>query len=174
MDQESLNPIFMKALIKYHILQREAKRKVSDDRSLYRGIFKLYKCEQKFLSLIEADQKHDQVLVNQQCESLLPYSHSTSPSTCVSSLRSPESEEYLTCSSSISQSSLERDQRTTSNHDNYTGTDLDIVRKNIWLSMVRKDVIQAYRRRASFKEHKILKSKMIAHRCLSHLEGLSK
>jgi len=49
-------------------------------------------------------------------------------------------------------------------------TDLDIVRRNLWLLIVRKDVIQAYRRKVSFKEQKQLKSRSIAYRCQTHFK----
>lgn len=48
--------------------------------------------------------------------------------------------------------------------------DVDIMRRNLWLMIVRKEVLHAQRRKMSFKEHKIVKSKSLAHRCIGHLK----
>lgn len=50
------------------------------------------------------------------------------------------------------------------------GADLDIMRRNLWLMIVRKDIIQAHRKKVSFRDHKLLKTKTIAYRCQSHFK----
>lgn len=47
-------------------------------------------------------------------------------------------------------------------------TDVDIVRRNLWLTIVRNDILRAYSQRAAFREHKIKKSRSIALQCEQH------
>lgn len=49
-------------------------------------------------------------------------------------------------------------------------TDLDIVRRNLWLVIVRKDIVQAHKRKMTLKEHKLVKSRSVAQRCRSYLK----
>lgn len=49
-------------------------------------------------------------------------------------------------------------------------TDSDEVRKSLWLTIVRKDIVQAYKRKVRFREFKIMKSKTVAYRCQSHFK----
>lgn len=49
-------------------------------------------------------------------------------------------------------------------------TDLDIVRRNLWLVIVRKDIVQAHKRKMTLKEHKLVRSRSVAQRCRSYLK----
>ena len=46
--------------------------------------------------------------------------------------------------------------------------DIEIIRRNIWLELVRKDILPAHRRRVNFRNDRLHKSKSTAHRCASH------
>lgn len=49
------------------------------------------------------------------------------------------------------------------------GPDFDIVRRNLWLMIVRKEVIQAQKRRVTIREQGLIKSRHLAYRCQLHL-----
>lgn len=47
-------------------------------------------------------------------------------------------------------------------------TDIDIVRKNLWLMIARKEVILAQRRRSYYREQKISRARAVADRCRAY------
>lgn len=51
---------------------------------------------------------------------------------------------------------------------------VDIIRRNLWMMIVRKEILPAQRRRANFRHEKLRKSKMAAHRCQSHFNLTSR
>lgn len=46
---------------------------------------------------------------------------------------------------------------------------VDIIRRNLWLMIVKKEILPAHRRRMNFRTEKLHKTRLAAHRCLSHL-----
>lgn len=51
--------------------------------------------------------------------------------------------------------------------------DNDTARLNLWLMIVRKDVIQAHQRRREFQEVKVIKTRLIARQCQSKVKSQS-
>ena len=48
---------------------------------------------------------------------------------------------------------------------------VDIIRRNLWLMIVRKEILPAHRRRQNFRHEKFQKTKTAAHRCVSQFNG---
>lgn len=46
----------------------------------------------------------------------------------------------------------------------------DLDRKKLWRLIVRRDIIQAHRRKVAFIEHKLLTTRFIAYRCQSYFK----
>lgn len=101
MDFETIDPLFMKTLVRCHLLQREAREKFFHNRPIFKQILKAYKCERRIRDQIEASNS----------------------------------------------------------------------RKNTWLSIIRNDIVYAYRRRIYFKEQKIRLAKLVAQRCQGRIES---
>lgn len=116
----------IRALMRYHLLKRQARKRVFQNRCFFRQLFKVFKWRRKNRSQLIKEKYN----------------------------REQEEEEEIDCGYS---SSL---------------TDIDIVRRNLWLMIARKEVILAQRRRSYYREQKISRARAMAHRCLAaHLEG---
>lgn len=269
MDTETIDPRFMKALMRCYLLQKKAKKRVFYNRQFFHQVLKVYKWQNRIKSSIEAAKSSDGKASSSN-EFDLPQNH-LSPKNqvdegfdnekiCVKEERnsppsppplsprsSPRSSplpsaptssppESLPESSKSSSSSLQDSKpastivltaSTTTPQDTTDGyvamsetetcisppierstsmdttnqipvkklnssialsdtntknntlhlpqttsegnlADFDIVRRNLWLMIVRQDIALAYKRKVSFREHKILKTRAIAHRCQLH------
>lgn len=114
MEIETINPFFMRALLKCHMFQQQARKKVSHNRRFFKQVLKVFKWQRRIRRKIGLNKS--------------------------SAGYPPE----------------------------------DIVRRNLWLMIVRKDIVQAHRRKVALREQKLLKARIVAHRCLSHFEQFQK
>lgn len=135
MDNQVINPVFLKALIRCHLLSKETRRRVNHNKRFLKQSLKVFRWSREIRR-----QEFNRDLIEE------PPQTSKSPPTL--------------------------DQKDVLKQE--SGADLDIVRRNLWTMIVRKDIIQAYRRKVSHKEQRLLKFKTIAYRCQSHLSDLNK
>lgn len=114
METQSIDPRFMKALVKCYLLQKEARSKVFHDRRVLKHMLKVFKWKRLI--------RHDILISKTPIKSEIP----------------PASDR------------------------------LDQARRNLWLVIVRKDVIQAHKQKMTLKEHRIIESRLIAYKCQSY------
>lgn len=164
MEIETINPIFMKALLKCHRFQRQAREKVSHNRRFFKQVLKVFKWQRRIRRQIKSNND--------------PLRKQTRPSLMLSSsisIRLTQNNQNLGLNSSIDKTETELSQDDATPNSKALAkreiiADLDIVRRNLWLIMVRKDIAQAHRRKVTLKEQKLLKARTIAHRCQSHFK----
>lgn len=108
-----VDPIFMKALIKYHTLQKKARTRVTNERLFFEYTTKVFKWQRK---------------IRKQIKSSIPNLQSNVDETTQPPVES---------------------------------NSLESVRKNIWLLIVRKDIVQGYKRKVQHNEQRIQRTKVL-------------
>lgn len=132
-EPQSIDSRFMKTLVMCHILQRQARRKVSKYDAIIKQHLRVFQWQQKI---------RKQAGLQLQMEESCSKNREESPD------KNLQVYDYESSSSNIDQS-----------HSNHT--DPGIVRRNLWLMIARTEIKQEYRRRKSQKEQKLAKSKAI-------------
>lgn len=208
MDTETIDPRFMKALIRCYLLQEKAKRRVFYNRRFFRQVLKVYKWQNKIKSNIEASKIFDEeqsfsnkvispppkdqvdsvagnekICIKEERNSTQtltpPQTANDEPSgnihivsrdlvTTTTPPRTVNEKPQASFDDVKKDSTPPPTTITPENANDVISADSDIVRRNLWLMIVRQDIAQAYRRKVSFREQKILKSRAIAQRCQLH------
>lgn len=199
METETINPIFMKALIKCYLLQRQARKRVFHNRRFFQHLLQVFKWRRRIrkqIDVIKLDKTHETSnsyllpshLAAQECKSNV--SKSPAPKIKQEPVESnsdvqqqtvheqnnpqpqkpqPEPDQPLSEQSTQQERKGSGEKRQRPKKAKSTNStkraDIDIVRRNLWLMIARKDIIQAYRRRLNFREQKLLKTRAIAYRC---------
>lgn len=172
METEIINPVFMKALLRCYIFQKQARKKVFHNRRFFKQVLKVFRWQRRIKRQIKANNNSTGYPLKPslllQDSITLKISHPQISELGITSNKI-EIDPYQT---PISRPLINPNLRVLTKRE--TVTDLDIVRRNLWLMIVRKDVIQAQRRKAAFREQKLLKARMVAYRCQSHYEQFQK
>lgn len=143
METATINPIFIKALVRCYLLKREARKRVFHNKCFYRQVLKVHKWRSQIKKRVETN----------------------NISSSSSSIRS---------TSSAGSNASTDDTQQPSSLRNESQADIDIVRRNLWLMIVRKDVIHAQRRKTHSREQKLIKSRAIAQKCMTHRKDFHK
>lgn len=166
MEVETISPTFMKALIRCYLLQKQARKKVFHHGRFFKQIIKVFRWQRKIRRQVAKNigtndtSPRPPLLVHDSIALESPHSQASSSSgDTTNGLQNPPSGKSIQNTNAI---------RTSARREPVT--DLDIVRRNLWLMIVRKDIVQAHRRKVTFKEQKLLKSRSIALKCQSHFK----
>lgn len=175
MGKTKIDPVFMRSLVQCHMFKKEAKSKVVHNKRFYKHVLKVFSWQRRIRKQIEANNNGSSDNSPQQSTTS---SCSTPPS--ITSIQTPilQQESILSTISTLSSGSFASStessitdeficsQNVVIKKESFAETRL--TRKDIWLMIVRNDVLEAQKRKLAFKEQKLLKTKMIALRCQSH------
>lgn len=177
METETINPSFMKTLIRCYLLQKQAKKKVFHDGCFLKQVLKVFKWQSKIKRQIKLKNIESPKESPPQASSSSIIQDPVSVETQKSPSNVSQTSSGKEVSSSNQQSTLRSSQKPkffTLMLKSKTVGDLDTVRRNLWHIIVRKDIVQAHRRKVNFREQKLLKSRAIAYRCQSHFQEFHK